>query len=442
MKMKKILAAVVSAALALTSLVVPVGAADKPSTNYDNLKKYVLENGVVAKDNVAAYARHIWYGADNKTYIKYVERTSDSSNFFDLCYVFTDAANAEVKADDNAYFEAPKMKVRIHNDHAQVTYENTSEIDGSVTTLKWGTPYSDSGASISMEYRMGSIQKPIDVNTVPQFYSVYDGEIENMKKATDAMQTEISAAYKEAMPVLNALIGQVLSDTTLGIMDVVYIDKWADASNGDNKDNTSSSANNKKNNTTTVKIPDGTMTAAGDNIAPVTSDGKINKLQLDFSKADTSVSTNKLVMTVVKGSKLVTTEKVKSATPDDKKNIKVKINKKTSIATVSPKKTGTVSFELENGKKYTVSFKVDVPKVNKEYKKITADNKERKLYVSQLYGTQISAGSLTAVSKKGTAVVVDGNAQCITFTPAAGDTLKVVYQYLNKKYKLNIKIKP
>ena len=175
-----------------------------------------------------------------------------------------------------------------------------------------------------------------------------------------------------------------------------------------------------------------------DNFASVSTAGKITKMILDFTKVDTStVAPDKLSMTVIKGSKF-TVENVKTATGS---GVKVKVKK--GKATVTAKASGQVEFEMNDGKKYVVKFTVEAPKAQKSAKTMAIDATASKtLTIKDMFGTDIDGGKLSVVKEKVSGqAVVDSSNNTLKVTPKEKDTIKVQYQYLNKKYKLTIKVK-
>ncbi|MBR6224586.1 MAG: hypothetical protein IKR02_02540, partial [Firmicutes bacterium] len=228
------------------------------------------------------------------------------------------------------------------------------------------------------------------------------------------------------------------------------------SSSAGTKDDTSSSEKNDKESTSSSQKDGGSSSAAPvsenrvppvsgaefasskDNFAPVSSAGEITKLLLDFTKVDTSsVAPDKLSMTVIKGSKL-TVKDVKTATGQ---GVKVKV--KNGTATVTAKASGQAEFEMSDGKKYVVKFTVEAPRPQKSAKNMTVNATAPKtLTIKDMFGTGIDGGKLSVVKEKvnGQAVVDSAN-NTLTITPKEKDTIKVLYQYLNKKYKLTIKVK-
>ena len=220
------------------------------------------------------------------------------------------------------------------------------------------------------------------------------------------------------------------------------------SSSSERKDSSSSSGKDNSSSSSDKVLPDKVPLASDtdfyasskDNFAPVATSGKITKLTLDFTKVDlSSVDPGKLNMTAIKGSKF-TVGDIKTATGQ---GVKVKVNKKKSVATVTAKKSGQADFETSDGKKYTVRFTVETPKAQKGAKKIGIDQTATKiLTIRDMFGTDIDGGKLSIVKEKVSGqAVVDSTNNTLTVTPKEKDTIKILYQVLNKKYKLTIKVK-
>lgn len=189
-----------------------------------------------------------------------------------------------------------------------------------------------------------------------------------------------------------------------------------------------------------------TYASKDDNFAPVIKDNKIGKLLLDFSAVDNSgVKADSLKMTVLNGAVLRTVDKVSSVTSNDRKILTVKLNKKNGIAKVKARKSGTgsVVFTMENGRSYTVSFTVEKPKAQKAAKRIKLSELSPENMVSMgvydLFGTHIDAGVLDAKPKNRPelAYIKDNR---LFINPNSKDKIKVIYKYLNKKYKMTINV--
>ena len=191
-----------------------------------------------------------------------------------------------------------------------------------------------------------------------------------------------------------------------------------------------------------VTSPGEQYAASGDNFAPITSSGKINDQVLDFSKVTGSdVNPSELKMTAINGSKFTTKEKLKSR--DSVKTtggVKVKVNKKTLIPKITCKKSGTATFTMADETTYTVTFTVEKPKAQASAKNMKKeDGKTVVRTVKDLFGTDIDAGELTVLKQKHSQARVSDNNLYID--PKEKDSIKVQYKYLNKKYKMTIKVK-
>jgi len=196
-----------------------------------------------------------------------------------------------------------------------------------------------------------------------------------------------------------------------------------------------------------VSDPASAYASPEDNFAPVApgssegTGGSIKKLELDFSKVkESGVAPDNLKMTAIAGSKFTTRAKVKDKNSvHTEGGVKAKFNKKDGTATITCKKDGNATFETEEGT-FKVEFKVDKPKPNKNEAKISTGTAPVTKTVKDLFGTSISGGKLTIVKEKLSGqATLKGNE--LTINPAEKDTIKVQYQYLNKKYKLSIKVK-
>ncbi len=189
-------------------------------------------------------------------------------------------------------------------------------------------------------------------------------------------------------------------------------------------------------------IGDEKYPSANDNFAPLTASGKINTLELDFSNVSKSdVKPDALRMTVIKGTKLTTVSGVKDK--DSVKGtggVKALFNTKSGKAEITCKKSGTAELTMEDDKTYVITFTVDTPKPVKSARDVGVGAEPVIKTVKELFGTDIDSGKLYAKSKKGASgVTVSSNSLMID--PAGNDSITVQYQYLNKKYKTNIKVK-
>ncbi len=187
--------------------------------------------------------------------------------------------------------------------------------------------------------------------------------------------------------------------------------------------------------------PEEKYAAPADNFAPVASSGKANDLSLDFSKvADSNVKPSELKMTVVNGSKLHTEAKLKSANSIKATgDVKIKVDKNTLIPTITCKGSGSVTMTMADGSTYTVTFTAEKPKAQKAAKNMSTGGKPVEKTVTDLFGTHINAGELTIVKQKHSQAKIQDNALIID--PKTKDSIKIQYKYLNKKYKMTIKVK-
>jgi len=180
-----------------------------------------------------------------------------------------------------------------------------------------------------------------------------------------------------------------------------------------------------------------------DNFAPLSPKGKITKQQLDFSMVKKSlVKPSDLRMTAINGSKFATVAKIaEGKTPQSTGPVKVKVNKKNRIATVTCKKagTGTATLPMDDGVTYTITFSVEKPKARKTTIPVGSTSVTKT--IKDLFNTYIDSGDLTVTSKKGasTATVSDNNT--LTITPKGKDSLRIKYKYMNKKYRVTVKIR-
>lgn len=170
--------------------------------------------------------------------------------------------------------------------------------------------------------------------------------------------------------------------------------------------------------------------------------GSTKNLYISFSNVD-SAGIRDLTVSVLKGSSVTTKSKV-TKVDCDRSTATVKINKKNSLATVTLKKSGTVSFSMEDGRTYVVSFTVESPKARgKDVKNLIAEAKEKgtdklTLGVEQLFGTGIDGGKLEITSQKADGAVLDGNKVIIDLKTR--NTIKLKYTYLEKKYAVTVSV--
>ena len=178
-----------------------------------------------------------------------------------------------------------------------------------------------------------------------------------------------------------------------------------------------------------------------DNLAPVSDSNKVNDLVLDLSKvASSGVAPSGLCMTVVKGTKLTTSARLKDKTSAKAEGgIKVKVNKKTLQARITCKKDGKVSLTMEDGNTYTINIRVQSPKAQKAAKTISIGGSPVTKTIKELFGTDIDAGKLTVQKQKYSQAGVSDN--MLIVDPKEKDSIRIQYQYLNKKYRMTVKVK-
>ena len=169
--------------------------------------------------------------------------------------------------------------------------------------------------------------------------------------------------------------------------------------------------------------------------------GKTTSMYLSFYHVK-DVEPSALRVTVIKGSKLITKAPVRKVTCDSKV-ASAKIDKTNSLATLVMKKSGSVTFEMADGEPYTVDFTVETPKAQtKAVKNLLASEETAdivSLDIKDLFGTQLDGGELTILSQKAETASVSDNV--LTLTKGVKNTVKLRYQYLNKKYSISIQIK-
>ena len=178
-----------------------------------------------------------------------------------------------------------------------------------------------------------------------------------------------------------------------------------------------------------------------DNFAAITSSGKINDQKLDFANvAKSNIDPSGLKMTAIKGSKFTTVGKVKDASSvRSEGGVKVKVNKKTLIAKVTCKSSGSATFTMEDGKSYTIAFTVEKPKAVASAKKMSKGSEKVSRSIKDLFGTDVDGGTLSI--KKDIKNLASISDNTLVINPADTGNIKIGYKYLNKNYKMTIKIK-
>ena len=196
-----------------------------------------------------------------------------------------------------------------------------------------------------------------------------------------------------------------------------------------------------------VTPPEQGYASSQDNFAAITPGasngigGNIKDLTLDFSEVIKSgVDPSGLKMTVVNGSKLTTAMKVKdrsSFTTTD--GVKAKYNKKDGTVTFTCKRSGSATVTMEDGNTYTIDITVEKPEAREDAKRIAKGSASVEKTVTDLFGTHIDAGKLSIIKQKHSLASVSDNS--IIIDPREKDRIRIRYQYLNKKYKITVKIK-
>ena len=194
-----------------------------------------------------------------------------------------------------------------------------------------------------------------------------------------------------------------------------------------------------------VPAAEGQAYASGKDTLPLeTFLGNTQNIFISFCNVEGS-EVEKLTATVIKGSRITTKAPVK-AVSYDKGVAEWKRSKSTGLATITLKKSGTVTFEMADGKTFDVLFTVESPKA--ETKAVNSLLKKAKegssgmteLSLQDLFGTQIDNGSLsiTYIKKKDKASVFRN---VLLIDPKTKNTVKVRYTYLNKKYTMTLTVK-
>ena len=145
-------------------------------------------------------------------------------------------------------------------------------------------------------------------------------------------------------------------------------------------------------------------------------------------------------MTAVNGSKFTTAAKVKDKNSvKTTGGVKAKYNKNDSTVSFKCKKDGTATVTMADNNTYTIKFTVEKPKAQDSAKKITKGSDPVVKTVTDLFGTHINAGKLSIEKQKNSLAKVSDNS--IIIDPKDKDSIKIRYRYLNKKYKITVKVK-
>ncbi len=98
-----------------------------------------------------------------------------------------------------------------------------------------------------------------------------------------------------------------------------------------------------------------------------------------------------------------------------------------------------MTLNMDGDRSYTVNFKVQKPKAQKTAKKLIKGSGFVTKTIKDLFGTDIDAGVLSISKQKNGKAQLSGNS--VIVDTAEKDTIKMLYKYLNKKYKLTMKVK-
>ncbi len=162
------------------------------------------------------------------------------------------------------------------------------------------------------------------------------------------------------------------------------------------------------------------------------------KLFIDFSNVKGS-GVDTLSVSCIKKSKITTKAPVKEVICD-KAVAKVKIDKNTSLATLTLKSSGPVTFRMADDAVYTVHFTTETPKAQKAAKTFSvSENGIQTLSLMQLFKTRIDGGELRIEKDAQNTSSVSGNTLLINTSQK--NKLKVSYKYLDKKYRISISVK-
>ena len=199
-----------------------------------------------------------------------------------------------------------------------------------------------------------------------------------------------------------------------------------------------------------IKVPANegqTYASSTDNLPLETFLGTTGNIYLSFKNVEGS-GVEALEATVIKGSKLTTKSPVKSI-KCDKATAACSINKKNQLGSLTLKKSGEVTFEMADGKTYKVYFNVETPKaqtnaINKEIAAMKESGSSSASFsVRQLFGTTLDNGTLEIASQtcKDAASMAKAQSNTITLDPGVKNTIKLKYQYLDKKYSMTITVR-
>ena len=181
-----------------------------------------------------------------------------------------------------------------------------------------------------------------------------------------------------------------------------------------------------------------TYASASDTLALDTFLGTSKNLFIDFDKVEGS-GVDELSVTALKGSTITTKAPVNEISCD-KKTARTKKDKRSGLGVIKLKKSGTVSFNMADGKSYSVRFTVDSPKPRKkEVKELlkTASGNSVSLNALTLFGTGIDAGELKIVKDGNNSSRIENNT--LVFNTTGKNRVKILYRYLDRKYSMTLK---
>ena len=149
-----------------------------------------------------------------------------------------------------------------------------------------------------------------------------------------------------------------------------------------------------------------------------------------------------LDVTALKGSRITTKVPVRKILCDSGV-ASVKINGKTSLGTITLKRSGTVVYEMESGERYEVHFTVETPKAQKPYVKqrLSASGVEDtvRFSVRELFGTRLDGGELRIVNQRAQGSQIEGNE--LVLNRRIKNTVRISYRYLDCSCAMTITVR-
>ena len=172
--------------------------------------------------------------------------------------------------------------------------------------------------------------------------------------------------------------------------------------------------------------------------------GSVRKMYISFYNVDGS-DVKELTATVLKGSVITSKSPVKDVYYDRGVATKKK-SKLNGLMTITLKKSGKVTYEMEDGSTYVVDFTVQTPKAQtkairdllERYKNEGVQSAE--LGIEQIFGMQIDSGELSIKSAANRdAVTVKDNV--LVLNPNVKNSVRIRYRYLNKAYNMTVTVR-